>query len=150
MPVLWYHIYQSYSLHFGLAYAVLFLILGAFLTVVTEVVRSFSIRPELDPFPNADTSLDEPCIPLDEPTAFNISVSSGSDDGWHSSMSIARSSVREAWHCNRTNACRCRRRTVYDDIAWASSDSDGRGDDVASMASDIDRFHNVGSMSVGS
>jgi len=39
---------------------------------------------------------------------------------------------------------------VYDDKACASRDSDGRGDDVATIVSDIDRSHSVGSMSVGS
>lgn len=62
-------------------------------------------------------------------------------------MSMARSGVREARHCSRTNACRWRRRIVYDDNACASSDSDGRGDDVATMVSDIDRSQSVGSTS---
>lgn len=51
--------------------------------------------------------------------------------GWHSSINIARSGARFARHCNLTNACLCLRRCVYDDNACASSESDGRGDDVA-------------------
>jgi len=77
-------------------------------------------------------------------------VSRGSDEGWHSSISIARSGVRVARHCRRTSACRWRRRIVYDDNACASSDNDGRGEDVASIVSDIDKSHSVGSTSFAS
>ena len=132
------------------AQLVLFLILGAFLTAANDGVRSFSTRPELVPLPpNPDRLLDELVRPFDV-YAFNIPVSSGNDDGWHSSMSMAKSGVRVARHCSRTKACRWRRRRVYDDNACASSDNDGRGEDVASIVSDIERSHSVGSRSFAS
>jgi len=111
------------------------------------------MRPELVPLPpnpDPDRLLDELVLPFDELYIFNISVSSGNDEGWHSSMSMARSGVRVARHCSRTSACRCRRRRVYDDNACASRDNDGRGEDVATIVSDMERSHSVGSTSFAS
>jgi hypothetical protein len=76
-------IIQSFA-SFTIAQLVLFLILGAFLTAASDGVRSFSTRPELVPLPpndDPDRLLDELVLPFDEVYAFNISVSSGKDDG---------------------------------------------------------------------
>jgi hypothetical protein len=60
------------------AHDVLFLIRGFFLTAAIDDVRSFSMRPEVNPFP---TLVVESFLPLDETTAFRIPVSNGSDEG---------------------------------------------------------------------
>lgn len=63
-------------------------------------------------------------------------------------MSMARSGVLFARHCSRTSACRCLLLIVYEDIDCASSDNDGRGEDVTPTSSDMLRSHSVGSKSV--
>jgi len=58
------------SINTTFAQLVLFLIRGVFLTAATEVVRSFSIRPELEPLlpgPKQDALADELFLPLYDP-----------------------------------------------------------------------------------
>lgn len=94
-----------------------FLIRGDFFTAALLRLRSFSIRPVLI----------EHVLP-------DLGVKSdgmGNELGWHSSISIARSGVRFAMHCNLMSACLWRRRMLCEEYACASSDSDGLGEDVA-------------------
>jgi len=74
------------------------------------------------------------------------SLGIGSELGWHSSRSIAKSGVRFARHCNLMKAVRCLPRRLCDEHAWASSDNDGLGDDVA-LRSDMPKSYSAGSKS---
>ena len=107
-----------------------FLMRGDFLTAALLRRRSFSTRPDM--FAH---------VPPDRGVK---SLGIGSELGWHSSMSMARSGVLFARHCSRMSACRCRLLMLCDENACASSDSDGLGDEVA-LRSDMLKSYMAGS-----
>lgn len=111
-----------------------------------EPFRLFSIRPVFAL--SVDANPEAPHV--DSLLTFEIldgSFPNGKELGWHSSISMAKSGALDTRHCSRTSACRCLRRIVYDESACASRDNEGRGDDVATMTSDMLKSHNVGSTS---
>ncbi len=109
-----------------------FLIFGDLRTAALLRLRSFSMRPlvMLHVLPERGVR----------------SLGMGSELGWHSSRSMARSGVLFARHCNLISAVRCRLRRLCDEHACASSDNDGLGEDVA-LKSVIPRSYNAGSNS---
>lgn len=76
-----------------------------------------------------------------------VTSGNGIELGWHSSISMARSGVHFAKHCNLMSACRWRLRMLCEEYDCASSESDGLGEDVTLIA-DMLKSYRDGSTSL--